>query len=361
VLPTGTDHPDTDAGVTFPDMAWTSFDRYARYGAIVRALRANLGPGRHRVLDVGDCAGHLRAFDPELSVIGLDLSPAAERLAGAIPVHGDGTHLPFPDDAFTAVVSSDVLEHVPPAGRPAFLAELRRVSSDLVVVAAPFDTPGVAGVEELVRRYALLALGTPQPQLEEHHANGLPRVEYTVAALAVGGAEVAVAGNGNLWDWLTFMLLRFQLEARPPLAPLSAGYDLLYNTTLAGRSDIGPHYRQLVVARRGGPAGTGVPQPAPAPEPFSPALLAALIGADSTEVTRQDTVPRLDGLIHEVRETHMQTDRLEYALGRANAEIAELRARVDELLAVQHRLVRPLSAVADRTRRLRAAVRALLR
>ena len=45
--------------VEFPDAAWTSFDRYARYGAIARAVRANLGPGRHQVLDVGDASGYL--------------------------------------------------------------------------------------------------------------------------------------------------------------------------------------------------------------------------------------------------------------------------------------------------------------
>ena len=53
------------AGVAFPQMAWTSFDRYGRYGAIVRAVRANLGDGPLRVLDVGDTAGHLQAFDPD--------------------------------------------------------------------------------------------------------------------------------------------------------------------------------------------------------------------------------------------------------------------------------------------------------
>ena len=73
------------------------------------------------------------------------------------------------------------------------------ILSDLVIVAAPFDTPGVAGVEELVRRYALLSTGTKQPQLDEHQDNGLPDLEATVAALSSTGASVAVQGDGHLF------------------------------------------------------------------------------------------------------------------------------------------------------------------
>ncbi len=63
-------------------MAWTSFDRYARYAAIDRAVRASLGPGPRRVLDVGDTAGHLHTFDPELDVVGVDVQLEPLRLAG---------------------------------------------------------------------------------------------------------------------------------------------------------------------------------------------------------------------------------------------------------------------------------------
>src|SRR4029079_15860530 len=125
---------------------------------------------------------------------------------GAVVARSDGTQLPFADHTFDAVVSSDVLEHVRPERRAAFLAELRRVSRDLVVVAAPFDTPGVAGVEELVRRYALLATGTKQLQLDEHQDHGLPDLDATVGVLSAGpetggsepGGSVVVQGDGHL-------------------------------------------------------------------------------------------------------------------------------------------------------------------
>lgn len=337
-------------------MTWTSFDRYARYGAIARAVRASLGPGEHTVLDVGDCAGHLQTFDEGLVTIGLDIEPAADRLPGAVPVRGDGARLPFPDDAFDAVVSSDVLEHVRPDERRSFLAEMRRVSRDLVVLAAPFDTFGVAGAEDAARRYALLALGEPQPQLAEHLERGLPSLPDTVAALESHGATVAVAGNGNLWDWLALMLSRFRIEARPALGPLVGGYDTFYNTALAARSDVGPFYRHLVVARTAGAPDTGASHDVPPPEPCPPALLAALLVADTTEIVRQDTEPRLDGLRMQLEAHGVWT---EHELAQARAEIA----RLTEICESLHQRSVPLlpPGVRQRLVRVRAAVRAFVR
>ena len=334
------------SGIEFPSMAWTSFDRYGRYGAIVRTVRASLGDGPLRVLDVGDSAGHLHAFDPGLTVVGLDPEIAAERLEGAVVVQGDGTRLPFGDGCFDAVVSSDVLEHVAPERRADFLAELHRVSRDLVVVAAPFDTPGVAGVEELVRRYALLTLGTAQPQLDEHQSHGLPDLHEAIDALSLG-AEVVTVGEGHLWDWLLVMLLRFQLESRPALQPLAAGYDLLYNLSLADRSGVAPFYRHLVVARQLGAPQVGVrPPAAEGPSDFG-AVAAALMAADTTEVVRQDTVPRLDRLQGDLDDVARGLGRLDALDAKVDRLAERLEALIelevsvsDQLLAVKERLAR---------------------
>ena len=59
-----------------------------------------------------------------------------------------------------------------------------------------------------------------------------------MAALEATGWTTATAGNGNLWDWLLMMVLRFQLEARPDLRALSEGYDGWYNQALASRAQV---------------------------------------------------------------------------------------------------------------------------
>ena len=79
-----------------PEMAWTAFDRYDRYGAVAAAVRRALGPGRHRVLDVGDSVGYLASFDPELDVTCVDPRPAPGELPGAIARRRRGPGAPVP-------------------------------------------------------------------------------------------------------------------------------------------------------------------------------------------------------------------------------------------------------------------------
>lgn len=330
-----------------PGAVWTAFDRYSRYGGLARALRATLGPGRWRVLDVGDGSGYLLAFDDGLDTVALDLHMAADPLPGAVRVVGDGARLPWADATFDAVVSSDTLEHVPPSARAAFVAELARVSRDVTILAAPFDTPGVAGAEELVRRFALLATSRPQEQLEEHLEHGLPDLERTRQTLAAHGAEVVSAGNGNLFDWVQMMLLKHQLLARPALGPLEAGYDIAYNALFAGRAGVAPFYRHLLVARR-----TGAPQLGTAPDPIggTPADISGVLGvfaaANVAEAVRQDAEQRMvtiEKQLDELADTvTSMCGELQEALGRLEATTV---ATDERLARIAHRLRHPLQAV----------------
>jgi SAM-dependent methyltransferase len=79
-----------------------------------------------RILDLGCGRLGLRALEPTLDITGVDL---AEQPAYPGPfVCADATvGLPFADGEFDLVYCSSVIEHVPPAQRAAFAAELRRV------------------------------------------------------------------------------------------------------------------------------------------------------------------------------------------------------------------------------------------
>lgn len=96
---------------------------------ITRFLRRHVPEGA-LVLDVG-CGAGIRDLARRRRVVGVDRSPA--RLDAAARIYADvrlaaADSLPFPDGAFDAVVSVDVLEHVPDSRKDAVIAEWVRVA-----------------------------------------------------------------------------------------------------------------------------------------------------------------------------------------------------------------------------------------
>jgi SAM-dependent methyltransferase len=108
--------------------------RHARFFALTR-----LAPGG-RVLDVGCGSLGLRALEPTLDITGLDLAPAPGypgRFVQGDPADG----LPFAENEFDLVYCNSVIEHVPPARREAFAAELRRVGRGWYVQTPAWSFP----------------------------------------------------------------------------------------------------------------------------------------------------------------------------------------------------------------------------
>jgi SAM-dependent methyltransferase len=87
---------------------------------------------RARVLDLGCGALGLRTLESDLDITGVDI---VERPTYPGPfVRADATAgLPFAEDEFDLVYCSSVIEHISPALRGAFAAELRRVGRGWLV------------------------------------------------------------------------------------------------------------------------------------------------------------------------------------------------------------------------------------
>lgn len=83
-------------------------------------------PGE-RILDIGCGTAGLAAFESGADITGLD---AEDRpgYPGREFVQGDARLLPFDDDAFDVAYSNSLVEHLDPADRPRFAAEVRRVA-----------------------------------------------------------------------------------------------------------------------------------------------------------------------------------------------------------------------------------------
>ena len=108
--------------------------RHARFFALTR-----LRPGA-RVLDVGCGQVGLRTLEPQLDITGVDV---AERPDYPGPfVRADASAgLPFASGEFDLVYCSSVIEHVHPARRAAFAAEIRRVARGWYVQTPAFSFP----------------------------------------------------------------------------------------------------------------------------------------------------------------------------------------------------------------------------
>ena len=100
--------------------------RFTRFAELV-GLRDD-----EAILDVGAGSGAaLERFTATNPIIAVDLAPnTSEWLhnANVVVRTGDGTRLPFADREFPVAFSGSVIEHVPRQLRPAFAAEIARVS-----------------------------------------------------------------------------------------------------------------------------------------------------------------------------------------------------------------------------------------
>jgi SAM-dependent methyltransferase len=95
--------------------------RHARFLALVAPTR------EMSILDVGCGALGLRGLAPELAITGVDLV-ARPGYPGPFVQADASVRLPFADGEFDLAYANSVIEHVAPARRPAFAAELRRVA-----------------------------------------------------------------------------------------------------------------------------------------------------------------------------------------------------------------------------------------
>jgi SAM-dependent methyltransferase len=122
------------ARVAAPLAARARRRRHERFFALT-----GLAPGA-RILDLGCGSIGLRALEPGLDITGVDLVERPE-YPGPFVRADAAAGLPFADAEFDLVYCSSVIEHVAPARRPAFAAELRRVGRGWFVQAPARSFP----------------------------------------------------------------------------------------------------------------------------------------------------------------------------------------------------------------------------
>ncbi len=108
--------------------------RHARFFALTGIAQGA------KVLDVGCGQLGLRALEPTMDVTGVDVM-AQPGYPGPFVQADPAEGLPFADGEFDLVYCNSVIEHIPPARRQAFAAELRRVARGWYVQTPAWSFP----------------------------------------------------------------------------------------------------------------------------------------------------------------------------------------------------------------------------
>jgi len=230
-----------------PTLLEIPFDHYQRYGAATHLLQA-LDLPAPRVLEVGANRQRLLGqFLPQATFLYTDLHAEGDEKDFVV---ADATALPFPEQGFDAVVSLDVLEHIPAPLRAKAAAEMARVASRAVIVGFPPDQPWVreAEVDANGRWHELF--GEDYVWLQEHKEFGLVDTAEIVAAFEGAGMTVLRFGQGNATLWSSLMGAHFIKVKFPELEPLVSAADRLYNSRVFAGDHSDQPYREYCVAVR---------------------------------------------------------------------------------------------------------------
>lgn len=233
-----------------PDLERIPFDHFQRYAGAA-SLVATLGQERKKVLEVGaNVQRVLSDFLPNDQIVFSDLVPPPDGTDWPDFVQADAACLPFADDSFDAVVSLDVLEHMPVNLRAAAVAEMVRVATRLVVIACPTDLPWVVQAEARAQSVWGEFFDSPYPWLAEHEEFGLVDAPTVVRALADGGCHVIRQGHGDISVWLGMMSAHFAKEAISEFKDLVAAADYLYNHSVFAGDRSAETYREFFIGVR---------------------------------------------------------------------------------------------------------------
>ena len=186
------------------------FDLYTRNYIIANVINNyyKSSNAKIRILDVGGKNGRLRDFldKSKFDLIVLDIDPKPDTKEYIV---GDARALPFKPKSFDVVVSSELLEHIPPNDRIKVLENMIEVSKDLVILAAPFYSKEVEDAEVRANEFFKRFFGTDHRWLKEHIENGLPRERDIEEFIKSKDLNFTKIQTNNINNWLLMQLFIF--------------------------------------------------------------------------------------------------------------------------------------------------------
>ena len=217
-----------------------------RYLPVVESICAESSRGL--ILEVGVNLSGLTTYLRQ-PVVGVDCVLEGACPALVTPILAKGQALPFQSGSFDCTVCMDTLEHIESSDRNRFLRELMRVTRRRMYIGCPMGSQAEKE-DKALQQYYRAQRGESFPFLDEHVANGLPRLKAVLAEMEDIAEDserpIRFHCEPNLNVWVHRMLLRLWMRTDRVSYVLHRLAIVLVH--VRRWLNIGPCYRQIIVA-----------------------------------------------------------------------------------------------------------------
>jgi hypothetical protein len=226
------------------------FDQYSRYKACSDLLRQTGFSLGNSVLDIGSGPECLFGqFVPEATMNYVD--PLIPVGSGAGKITGNVFVSELEGQSFDCVSAVDVLEHVPPEHRHAFLERMSSLGKNTLILGFPTsDSSNALETDKAIDAQYHAIYDHDYSWLEEHYRFGLPSLSETVGQLRQQGWHCQTVGHGHapwLQELLGFVICVWSI---PSMKDVVLAISEKFNRELYQYDFRAPYYRQFVIATR---------------------------------------------------------------------------------------------------------------
>lgn len=233
-----------------PSTSSIIFDQYSRYKACSDLLLQTGFAAGDSVLDIGSGPECLFGqFMPNARMNYVD--PLIPVGSGEGRITGNIFASELDGRTFDCVSAVDVLEHVPPEYRQAFLERVSALGRNTLILGFPTsDSSNALATDEAIDKEYRDIYGEDYSWLEEHYRYGLPSLAETVEQLTKMGWQCQSIGHGHapwLKELLPFVISVWDI---PSIKSLVLAISDKFNRELYPYDFRPPFYRQFVIASR---------------------------------------------------------------------------------------------------------------
>ncbi len=180
-------------------------------------------------------------------VVGLDIDFTEPIHENLIPVKGTSIEIPFADNSFPVVVSTDMLEHLSKKNRTEAIFEMLRIARKVLCLGVPCGKEAQSQDENLSRIYKSI-YHQEFDFFTEHSLHGLPEKAEIIALLHRSarkmGKSIHISSHGTLNLKVRLWLMHGWMSQNV-LVNLIFRKGLLFAIPLMGHMNKSPTYRQM--------------------------------------------------------------------------------------------------------------------